>query len=174
MNETMLLLEILFRQERYEEALECLLRIQETISKGEPPKDIMESPRVRHLAPFMHMYDYWYKARFTNDPERRKDFAMKALYWCIELGMRTTGSILHIRFFHFQDACEIIGEFDLFENKQKEFLRHFKRFTLHASVSFYKKMIKNPVKPITFQERNLPTFDEFKAMYDKKYGKKKK
>lgn len=160
------LLEIYMKLEQYDRAAEMLFRIQQTISVGEPPKYLTEGPRLRHYAARMHMYDCWIQARFCNDKKRRKALAWTALSWHLESGLRSVGTYIHCELYRFTDFCQIIGEFGLWEEKQTEFLRHFKKFAMHASKSLYKKMVKDPIKPIPFKDRGLPTREEYKAMFD--------
>lgn len=178
---TLNLLASYFRQERYEEADECLFRLKCMFSDGDAARKYLEDGKKhRHLAPLVNMYDCWFKARFSSDECVRKAFAWEAVYWWLEMGLRHLG-VLHgpsyLRFpimddsvIQLKDFCQIIGEFRLLGEEQDEFLRHFKQWTRHASVSFYETMKNDPVVPIRFEERGLPGFDEYRAIVTRVTG----
>lgn len=171
-NELLEILPLALRQERHEVVAEMLFRLRNILSLGEPPRDITEGPKHRHFAPYLNMYDLWFQARMAESADKRKALGREALYWYLETGLRSAGTT-HIRdFIAFTDLCELIGEFELFDEQQDEFLRHFKKWAAHASISFYKKMQANPVQPIPFAERELPTYDEIRALYRQKIEKR--
>lgn len=166
---TIRLLEIYFRQERIAETEECLFRLRHIVGRGEAPKYMIEHLKVRQTSALINMYDCWYQGRHEADPTRRTTLGWMALYWYLELGFQLLGDSNIDEFVHFSDGCEIIGEFELMGDDQEEFLRHLKLFVMHASVSFCKKMIASPIQVIPFAERNMPGYEEFQAIMNKKH-----
>ncbi len=166
MEETLDLISLSFRQERYADFEEILFRFKYIVSNGDVPKDIMGGPKQRHFAPLMNMYDRWYAARRATDSQARRDAAQEALFWCFESCIRSLGSKNLCYVFSLYDLCQIIGEFDLLGEDQDEFLKYFKRWTMHASISHYERMRQKPVQLATFAEAGMPGFDEFKAICD--------
>jgi hypothetical protein len=165
------LLEIYFRQEKIAETEECLFRLRHIASLGEPPKYLMEHPTARHIAAWVNVYDYWYQARRETDPERRKALAWTALYWFLELGLRMLGNNNIDEFVHFSVGCEIIGEFELMGGDQENYLRHLKRFVMHASISYCTQMMASPIQLLPFSERHTPNYEECTAIYRKTLDK---
>ncbi len=165
------LLEIYFRREQYEQVEECLFRLRHMVSDrgksryNDPPVD------VHKAGPWTNIYDYWYQARMESDPDRRKRLAWLALYWHFQFGVRLCegeGVDGHVGSWV---GCELIGEFELMDDKHLEFMRHLKRFTMHASISYCKKMIDSPIKIIPFAERNTPSYEEFQKMVNEKWDR---
>jgi hypothetical protein len=164
------LLEVYFRREMMPETDELMFRLRHIALAGEAPKFMMEFPKSKHIGAWIAIYDYWYQAQREADPGRRQEMAWTALYWFLELGLRLAGTNNIDEFVQFSVGTEIIGEFELMGEDQGNFLRHLKRFVMHASVSYCKKMMADPIQIVPFSERNMPGYEEYQAFVRSKFA----
>lgn len=157
------LLRLLMHMELYDEAGEVIFRMKHAYGRGEV-KDGPGNPKLKHLTPGLYMYEAWLQARLESDPRKRFELGWRALYWLL-WGYHVTYGTSYGFSYDLSAACCIIGDFDLFGDRQIEFLQHFKLYAMRSCPTTCRRLMAEPTRVIPWSELGLPTWGEIKRMY---------